>query len=187
MKETTKYVAFLRGINVGGHHKLPMADLKAEIHSLGFTEIETLLNSGNLIFSSTEKEESSLEERIAEHLEKTFGFPVPVLVRKGEELLRLFSADPFEGIEVTPDIRLYISFLKQHPQQLELPWVSDDGSFRIIHMDDRTVCSVLDLSKSGSTKGMDSLEKIFGKNLTTRNWNTIEKMAERLKAGVAEE
>src|SRR5690606_14198274 len=107
MKETTKYVAFVRGINVGGHHKLPMADLKAEIHSLGFTEIETLLNSGNLIFSSTEKEESSLEERIAEHLEKTFGFPVPVLVRKGDELLRLFSADSFEGIEVTPDIRLY--------------------------------------------------------------------------------
>ena len=181
MKDSIKYVAFLRGINVGGHHKLPMADLKKEMASLGFEEVETLLNSGNVIFSAVEQEVEILEEMIAERLEASFGFPVPVLVRKGEEMLQLFAEKPFKEIEVTSDTRLYVSFLKLHPQEIELPWTSEDQSFRILKVQNRIVCSVLQLSQAGTTKGMDSLEKIFGRNITTRNWNTVEKIAEKLK------
>ena len=180
MKEKTTYVAFLRGINVGGHHKVPMADLKEEMAALGFSEVETLLNSGNIIFSSPEKEEMEIEGSIAARLESTYGFQVPVLVRKGEEMLQLFKSDPFEEVDITHDIRLYVSFLKQHPQEIQLPWVSEDQSFRILEIQGRTVCSVLDISKMGSTKAMEALEKIFGKNITTRNWNTVEKIAAKL-------
>lgn len=181
MKENIRYIAFLRGINVGGHHKLPMADLKEEMLGLGFEEVETLLNSGNVIFSAPQEEETAMEQRIAAQLEARFGFPVPVLLRTAEQVLELYSADPFRGVEVHHDIRLYVSFLKQIPQPLELPWVSEDDSFRIIRSENRSVCSVLDLSVTPSPKAMDALERIFGKNITTRNWNTIEKIAERLK------
>lgn len=181
MKKNRKYAAFLRGINVGGHHKVPMAELKKEMAALGFSEVETLLNSGNVIFSAPATEINSLEETIASRLEATFGFPVPVLVKEGGELIRLQSNDPFREIEITDVTRLYVSFLKLHPQEIELPWISEDQSFRIISVDDRIVCSVLDLSGVGTVKGMDFLEKIFGKNITTRNWNTIEKMVGRLK------
>ena len=180
MGKNLTYVAFLRGINVGGHHKLPMSELKKELVDLGFENVITLLNSGNVIFEAVKMEETDLEKKIADRLENTFGFPVPVLVRKGEEILQLFSADPFSDIAVTNDIRLYVSFLKQHPQEIKLPWVSEDESFKIIQVENRTIFSVLDLMGMGTTKGMESLEKIFGKNLTTRNWNTIERIVEKL-------
>lgn len=181
MKKSIKYIAFLRGINVGGHHRLPMADLKEELAVMGFAEVQTLLNSGNVIFSTADKEVESLEEEIAERLETRFGFPVPVLVRKGEEILQLFSENPFKETEVSPETRLYVSFLKLHPQEIELPWTAEDQSFSILRVQNRIVCSVLQLPETGTTKGMESLEKIFGRNITTRNWNTVEKIADKLK------
>lgn len=182
MKKNRKYAAFLRGINVGGHHKVPMAELRKEMVALGFAEVETLLNSGNVIFSTPATDVDSLEETIAARLEAAFGFPVPVLVKEGGELLQLQVSDPFRDIEVTDDTRLYVSFLKLHPQEIALPWISEDESYRIISVENRIVCSVLNLSGMGTVKGMDSLEKIFGKNITTRNWNTIEKIVEKFKS-----
>ena len=76
------YVAFLRGINVGGHHKVPMADLRKELEKLDFENVETLLNSGNIIFEAIDDNEENLEKKISLHLEKSFGFPVPSIVRK---------------------------------------------------------------------------------------------------------
>jgi len=77
-----KYVAFLRGINVGGHHKVPMADLRKELEKLGFENVETLLNSANIIFEAISDYEENLEKKISAHLEKSFGFPIPTIVRK---------------------------------------------------------------------------------------------------------
>ncbi len=182
MKDSSKYIAFLRGINVGGHHKLPMAELREEMAALGFTEVETILNSGNVIFSAPEKDVDTLEEEIAARLQATFEFPVPVLVRRGEEILQLFEKNPFQDIEACLDNRFYVSFLKLHPQEIQLPWTSEDQSFKIFHIENRIVCSVLRLPDTGTTKGMESLEKIFGRNITTRNWNTVERIAEKLKS-----
>lgn len=180
MKNQQTFIAFLRGINVGGHHKVPMAELRKLMEQMGFTNISTLLNSGNVIFDA-EGKEALLEERLAERLEKEFGFLVPVLVRTREEVLSLYERKPFEAIEVNPDIRLYVSFLHRLPErQIDLPWVSEDHSYRIIQMTGRTICSVLDVSVTNTPKGMDALEQLFGKWITTRNWNTIEKIAAKL-------
>ena len=70
------YIAFLRGINVGGHHNVPMADLKTELQKLGFKNIVTILNSGNIIFDHKQEDTVSLEQIIADHLEKVFHFPI---------------------------------------------------------------------------------------------------------------
>ncbi|MEX0966942.1 MAG: DUF1697 domain-containing protein [Bacteroidia bacterium] len=175
------FIALLRGINVGGHHKVPMALLRQEMERLGFENIITLLNSGNVIFKGAGGQEEKLEKKIAAHLEKAFGFAIPVLVRKAEAIIKLVKADPFKEVKVTDDIRLYVSFLKEpHGVSLNLPWIAEDQSFSIINVREKEICSVLDLSVTSTPKGMEALEKFYGKDITTRNWKTILRIAEKI-------
>ena len=181
MNTKTKYIALLRGINVGGHHKVSMSQLSLEMEALGFENIITILNSGNVIFEAPENNEATLEELISTHLEETFGFPVPVLIREKKVLLDLIKKNPFQHVEVNKDIRLYVSFLKEKTEvSIKLPWTSADDSFRIPEIYDRAVCSVLDISKTKTTESMNMLEKLFGKNITTRNWNTVMNIASKI-------
>lgn len=173
IKPFTQYVAFLRGINVGGHHKVPMADLQSELEKLDFKNVVTFLNSGNILFES---KESDLENKISESLEKRFDFPVPVIVKKAETIVDLVKNNPFQQFKVTKEHRLYVTFLRK---EAESPSESPDNSFRIIGKDNNMVFSVLDLSVSRTVKAMEVLEKFFGKDITTRNWNTIERIAKK--------
>jgi uncharacterized protein (DUF1697 family) len=178
-----KYVAFLRGINVGGHHKVPMADLRKELEELGFENVTTLLNSGNIILEAISGNEENLEKKISAHLEKSFGFPIPTIVRKSEMIYELLNNDPFKDIQLTKDIRLYISFLQENVQtKLKLPWTSPDNSYKIIGKTGKNILSVLDISISKTPKAMEDLERYFGKNITTRNWNTIKRMEKSINA-----
>ncbi len=180
-KVTLKYITFLRGINVGGHHKVPMADLKKVLESLGFENITTLLNSGNVIFDAKNSDTKNLEELISKKLEKTFGFSIPTIIRNAETIQQLYKAAPFKDITIHKDIRLYVSFLKKDIQaELTLPWKSADNAFRIIAKSDNTILSILDLSVSKTPKAMHNLEKFYGKDITTRNWKTIARIANKL-------
>ena len=177
MESKGKYVAFLRGINVGGHHKVPMADLRAELKKINLKNVITLLNSGNVLFESDEK---NLENKISEHLEKTFGFQIPIIIRKSEIILGMLNDNPFKDIKITKDIRLYVSFSqKEVSTELVLPWKSADESYKIIEKTDKTIFSVLDLSISKTPKAMEALEKYYGKGITTRNWNTIKRIGKK--------
>ncbi len=179
--EKDTYIAFLRGINVGGHHKVPMADLKIEFEKLGFENVLTLLNSGNIIFDGPKEKTSKLEQKISTHLEKFFGFHIPTILRTSGVIHNLLDHNPFVDIERTKDIRLYVSFLKTNIESdLELPWKSTDNSYKIIEKRDQTIISVLDLAMSKSTKAMESIEHFYGKEITTRNWNTIERIGKKL-------
>src|SRR5690606_37835063 len=106
------WVAFLRGINVGGHHKVPMEELKATLASMGFSHIKTLLNSGNVVFTTDSTEIATVEAQMTEVLEKKFGFPIPVIIRKMEDIQQLVADNPFKAVEVHKDIRLYVTFLR---------------------------------------------------------------------------
>ena len=172
-------IAFLRGINVGGHHKVPMASLREVLNELNCKNVKTLLNSGNIVFDTSETDIQALEDKTEKHLAKSFGFPIPVILRKKTEILQLVENDPFKNVSVNKNIRLYVSFLKHSPEcTLTLPYTSKDNAFRILSIENKTILSVLDLSISNTTKGMDDLEKNFGKEITTRNWNTIEKIVQ---------
>lgn len=177
--KSTTYVALLRGINVGGNHKVPMARLKAILESLGFVQVKTLLNSGNVAFTAPLTSPESLRKKIERELQSSFGFPVPTIVRTRAELQELVTSDPFKGIPVTKETRLYVTFLSEQPtKKLKLPHFSPAKNFRIIELTKGEILSVLVLMpKFGTTAGMDMLEKEFGKNLTTRNWNTVVKLA----------
>ncbi len=166
MKE--KYVAFLRGINVGGHRQVPMADLRNELAKLGFENITTVLNSGNIIFDTKVGDLKSIERTISAHLETYFNFPVPTIVRKAGTIYGLFHSNPFKNVKLTEDIRWYVSFLKSDTNtDMKLPWTSSDKSYKIIGKLDKDILSVLDLSVSRTSKAMEALEKYFGTDITT--------------------
>ena len=172
-----RYVGFLRGINVGGNHKLPMSELKNCLKEIGLENIKTLLNSGNFLFETKQKNLKSLESKIETHLEEIFKFPVPTILVARDEIKNLINEKPFQKIKIHNDIRLYISFLKEESKvKIDLPYYSTDKTFQIISVQNRIISSVLDLSITKTPKGMEELEKIFGKNITTRNWNTILKL-----------
>ena len=172
-------VAFLRGINVGGHHKVPMGELKATLTSMGFSNIKTLLNSGNVVFTTSPTEIAALEKDMAEVLKQKFGFPIPVLIRKTEDIQRIVASNPFKDIEVHKDLRLYITFLRNDVKDnLNLPWTSPDGAFRILSSDDKMLVSTVDISKTKTTDAMGLLEKHHSKDITTRNWNTLVKITQ---------
>jgi len=180
-KTAVKYVAFLRGINVGGHHKVPMIELRKELEKMNFQNVVTLLNSGNIIFDAPEGDLAKLELSISIHLQKVFGFPIPTILKTADMIYELYSNNPFKDVTLTKDIRRYVSFLwKDIEIDLELPWTSDDTSYKIINKNDKTIISVLDLSVSKTPKAMEAMEKYFGKDITTRNWNTIERIGKKL-------
>ena len=82
---------------------------------------------------------------------------------------------------MTKDTRLYISFLNEDvASTLELPWISTDTSYQIIEKRETSIVSVLDLSISKTTTAMKILENTYGKNMTTRNWKTIERIIKKL-------
>ncbi len=173
----TTFVALLRGINVGGNKKVPMADLKKLLTKLGFENVSTLLNSGNASFDAKISDAKKLTLQLEKALQDFFGFPIPVIVRTKKELEALKKADPFKGIKVTADTRLYVTFLTEKPtSKLKIPYVSPGKEFRILQVTSGEVLSVLNVKDMGSVDAMAIVEKEFGKNVTTRNWNTVEKL-----------
>ncbi len=172
-----KYVAFLRGINVGGHHKVPMKDLKVVFEDTGFKSVVTILNSGNILF---EADQMPNESKISERLSAAFGFSIPVWVRTLKALETYSKSKPFEQVTNSNDTRLYVSFLrKKQNESLSLPWKSEDGSFIILQQIENCLFSVLDLSKSKTTKAMEIIEKFYQKDVTTRNWKTIQRIMKK--------
>ena len=81
-----RYIALLRGINISGKNKIPMAELKKEFEKLGFEEVKTYLNSGNVIFSSDEDDIEKFTEQIETMIKNQFGFVIPVFVIAKEKL-----------------------------------------------------------------------------------------------------
>lgn len=175
-----QYVALLRGINVGGNKKVPMEDLRKSFADMGFANAKTLLNTGNVVFGADEKEIKKVKEKVAIGLEKTFGWRIDVLLRTQESLQTMVEEDPFTNIVVTPETRLYVTFLPEHVQSnLQIPYASENKLLNILALKDDALFSVLTLSQEGdSLKLMDVIGKEFGKQVTTRNWNTVKKIAE---------
>jgi uncharacterized protein (DUF1697 family) len=169
-----KFVALLRGINVGGHKKVPMKDLKKTFEKKGFRNVKTLLASGNVVFEG-ERDQTGI---ISDAIEKDFGFPVNTIILPFDKIESIVKANPFQKIPVTPDTRFYVTFLdrKMH-SSLKIPYQSEDGSFSIIQQDNLAVYSVLDVSKAKTTDVMNILDREFGNGITTRNYNTLVKIS----------
>jgi uncharacterized protein (DUF1697 family) len=171
----TTYVAFLRGINVGGKNPIKMDALRKAFESSGFKNVKTVLASGNVIFDAFATGKGDLAGKIEQCIKKTFGKEIGVVVRSIEDIRSLVGADPFKGIKPTSQTRLYVTFLREKLKtKLKIPVDHSDKGFRIVHATAYEICIHLELAPGvKSTDLMQFLDREFGRGVTTRNWNTI--------------
>lgn len=173
----TPYAAFLLGINVGGHRRVPMAELKKVLEREGFERVKTFLASGNVLLEA-EGAAAAVAARLECIIREAFGFEVGVIVRSVKDLRALADRQPFKRVKVTPATRRYVTFLasKSSPS-IAIPYASPDKSLRILEVTPTEVISVLTVGDGkGTVDAMKIFANEFGKKITTRNWNTIEKM-----------
>jgi uncharacterized protein (DUF1697 family) len=173
-----KFIALLRGINVGGNKKVSMDTLKKAMTDAGFANVETLLNSGNVIFETKEVDDLKLTDNLHLLLTKTFGFDIPTLIRSEEQIKKLVQSDPFKHERKTDEVHFYITFLSEKPlKMVTVPYNSTELSFQILESHDGYVVSVVDRNAlRNSTDYMQFMDTHYGKKITTRNWNTVKKL-----------
>jgi len=174
---STRYIAFLRAINVGGH-TVKMDALRGLFEALGFSAVETFIASGNVIFETPGGDPRALEARIAEHLRQSLGYPVVTFLRTSAELARIAAYQPFPPAELAQSGRVYVGFLPGPPpierQQKLLDMRTPTDNFHF-HAAELYWHSRTGLSESIFSGPL--LEKILGLPVTVRNSTTVGKLA----------
>ncbi|MFT3751396.1 MAG: DUF1697 domain-containing protein [Paludibacter sp.] len=107
----TTYISLLRGINVGGHKKIKMDALRHMYSELGFSRVESYIQSGNVIFQSSENNAAKLEKIISDKIMETFGFEVPVLIVTAKELRIALQNNPFLEDPTKNQACMHLTFL----------------------------------------------------------------------------
>ncbi|BAC69851.1 hypothetical protein AQJ43_31055 [Streptomyces avermitilis] len=176
----TTYAALLRGINVGGNKKVPMAELRTLLQGLGYGGVATYLQSGNAVFTSDHGDEQSLAAEVGQAIEKRFGFTVDVLVRDHAYLKAVREACPFPAAELEAK-QLHVTYFSG-PVDAERFASLDQPAFlpEEFRLGDRALYLYapdgLGRSKLGETLARPRLLK--GIVATSRNWNTVVKLEE---------
>ncbi len=165
------YAAFLRGVSP---MNAKMPGLKAAFETAGFSGVSTVRSSGNVLFSARAASEARLERKAEANMEEVLGRSFLTIVRPVEGLRAMLAADPFRGFRLPPGSKRTITFLRHEPTaRLDLP-VEVDGA-RILRLADRTVFTAYVPSARGAVF-MGLIESTFGQEVTTRTWDTVEKM-----------
>ena len=175
-----KRIAILRGINVGGRRKILMADLKKLFHALGFAAVQTYIQSGNVIFNSTGKEDNiTIAANIEQAIAKKYGFDVPVIVRTVGQWQEAIASNPFFKKKDADVERLHLTFLKEvpEPDKLEVIQAFDysPDKFELVDNNIFVFCSG---KYSDSKLSNTFFESKLKQPATTRNWKTVLKLME---------
>lgn len=179
-------ISLLRGINVGGHHKIKMDALRALYDSLGLRDAQTYVQSGNVVFKTRERDLIRLSKKIEDAIERTFGFRPAVIVRTPSELRSTIARNPFakrRGIEPN---RLLVTFLAGAPgpeardKALKLKPEPEE-----LRLDEREFYMYFPDGMARPKLTWVNVEKVLQTPGTGRNWNTVTKlleMAEKLES-----
>jgi uncharacterized protein (DUF1697 family) len=171
----TAYVALLRGINVGGKAKLPMADLRALLETLGHADVVTYIQSGNVVLTSPAKE-AKVAGDIAAGIKKEFGLQVPVIVRTRAQLAKVVAGNPYLKSGADPS-KLHVTFLAAKPTAAAIAKLDPDrcppDEFVVRG---REIFMLLPNGMGRTKLTIDYFEKRLGTQGTARNWNTVNKL-----------
>jgi uncharacterized protein (DUF1697 family) len=173
----TQYLILLRGINVGGKNIIKMADLKASFEEMGFSNVLTYIQSGNVVVQSDEKDKAALMTKIEQGLSKRFNFQVRVVVISQKELAGIVKSAPEGFGEDDKKFRYDVIFLKEPLTPREaMESVKVRGGVDAAHAGKQA----LYFSRLISCASQSYLTKIIGmpvyQNMTIRNWNTTTKL-----------
>jgi len=174
----TGYVAFLRGINVGGQKLVKMEDLNQCFAALGFKNVKTLIQSGNVLFESSAMPAAELVKKIGKRLEKDLGFSVPLMLQTRQSIEALIKQNPFKAVKPGADVKLYVAFLAEEPKfKPTLPLKSPKKDIEILAISGQMVfCLAFPAGEGRYGFPNPMVESEFGVPATTRNWNTVLKL-----------
>lgn len=174
----TTYIALLRGINVGGHKKIAMADLRELLTRMGFEDPRSLLQSGNLVFRSKAQPTGKLEQLLEAGTKKKLSFETHFFVRSAQEWQSVIDRNPFLREAEHDPGHLVAMLLKKAPEPGDLKTLQRaiTGS-ESIHADGREAYITYPdgIGRSRLTNAL--IESKLGTRGTARNWNTIMKLA----------
>ncbi len=173
----TRYVAFLRGINVSGHKIIKMEDLRSMFALPGISDVKTYIQSGNVLFSSTQSDESKLTKKLEDHLEKQLSYRVAIILRTMDQLMATIEQNPFtpETLPAGDNRKLSVTFLQTTPDPSkvqDLPTQFGPDELKVVGRDVYIIYKAYSDSKLSNAL----IEKKLGVAATTRNWATINKM-----------
>lgn len=177
MKPVYKYVALLRGISPLNLN-MRNEKLRTVFEELGFTNVTTVISSGNVIFTSPQRNIQTLEDRIEKALPKKLGFTSTTIIRSQLQLQDLLAAQPFGDLRHEPSTYLTVTFLK-HTTPAATAITARGARVLRVHKNS-AVCAVVDTTSAKTPNFMAMLEKHYGKQITTRTWGTLQKISKKM-------
>lgn len=186
-EKPSRYVALLRGVNVGGKNRVPMATLSKLVEAAGGQAVETYIQSGNALFSSTESVARRLGPALTKALADTLGLDVPVLVRSAAELAAIVAHGPYATDPLEPS-KLFVHFLAEPPTPEAIASLDADRSPGDTFVVDGREVHLRLPNGAGRTKltaaYFDARLRTTG---TARNLRTVRELAERAARDVGRE
>ena len=173
-----RYVALLRGINLGGNVMVKMGDLRKAFEGLGFENVKTYINSGNIAFDTKKSSETKLVNLIEAAVEKMMGRQISVMVREQKDIDRILKNNPFDG-QYESHKHMHVLFLKDKmPKEKEELLQASALPGEKYEVRDREIYNLLPQGVAGSLLTKGFFEKKPRVSYTGRNWRTVEKLAE---------
>jgi uncharacterized protein (DUF1697 family) len=175
----TVYVVLLRGINVGGNNKIAMTDLRKLLADLGFSNVITYIQSGNLVFKSEVKDPSLIEEMIKQGIREKFSLNIEVIAKSLEELSKIIRSTPFKEADSSKGEKIYLTFLSKKPsgdliEKLE----KVDGEGDKILVEVKTGYILCKKGYSETVYNNNFIERTLNVIATSRNFQTTKKLEE---------
>jgi uncharacterized protein (DUF1697 family) len=168
------YIAMLRGINVGGHNRIKMDQLRTSLEALGLQQVKTYIQSGNVVFKSATISPAALPRKIEKQIAGQFGFAVSVISRTADEINKTIANNPFlNGSSINPE-KLHVAFLSEAPATLALKKLTE-----LTLEPDQSRCLGKEVyfyfpnGVSGSSLWKHPLDRVLSVEATTRNWKTV--------------
>jgi uncharacterized protein (DUF1697 family) len=177
----TTFLAFLRGINVGGKNIIPMENLREAFASLEFSEVKTYIQSGNVVFIPQTAAKAALKKKIEKMILAKYGLTVPVILRSKTEIQKMIKADPFGKLADDKKIKLYVCFLDALPEgEISMPVIIDNEGLELISIKGQDAFVVSRPVDGNYGFPNNIIEKKLKVTSTARNWNTVLKIAQDL-------
>jgi uncharacterized protein (DUF1697 family) len=175
----TVVISMLRGVNVGGHNKIKMDSLRALYESLGLEDPRTYVQSGNVVFTTDERDLVRLARRLEEGIERSFGFRPAVIVRTSSELREVIARNPFATRRGINPSKLLVTFLASDPgpevREKVLQIKADPEELRFVG---RELYIYFPNGMARPKLPWTVIEKMLKTPGTGRNWNTVTKLLE---------